>query len=204
MSKAKATKEEEALTRIAIVNSDKCKPRKCRQECKRSCPVVRMGKMYGFFGQHRDARIAGRTIGMAAWSGVNGAMPSLCLLWVRCVCVCCTGALKWRCPRRCPSSPRSSASAVVSASRNVRSKRSTSSICQSRWPRTPRIDMGQTASSCTDCPCPDRDMCWDWSERTVRNRSDSTRIPSTHSSPCAHSLALLSALCSQVSANPPL
>ena len=45
MSKVKATKEEEALTRIAIVNADKCKPRKCRQECKRSCPVVRMGKM---------------------------------------------------------------------------------------------------------------------------------------------------------------
>ena len=30
MSK-KASKEEESLTRIAIVNSDKCKPRKCRQ-----------------------------------------------------------------------------------------------------------------------------------------------------------------------------
>lgn len=44
MSK-KATKEEETLTRIAIVNSDKCKPRKCRQECKRSCPVVRLGKL---------------------------------------------------------------------------------------------------------------------------------------------------------------
>lgn len=33
------------LTRIAIVNSDKCKPKKCRQECKKSCPVVRTGKM---------------------------------------------------------------------------------------------------------------------------------------------------------------
>ncbi|CAH1756788.1 22662_t:CDS:2 [Entrophospora sp. SA101] len=33
------------LTRIAIVNSDKCKPKKCRQECKKSCPVVRMGKL---------------------------------------------------------------------------------------------------------------------------------------------------------------
>jgi Pyruvate/2-oxoacid:ferredoxin oxidoreductase delta subunit len=44
MSK-KATKEEETLTRIAIVNSDKCKPKKCALECKRSCPVVRMGKM---------------------------------------------------------------------------------------------------------------------------------------------------------------
>uniref|UniRef100_A0AAQ6IPC4 ABC transporter domain-containing protein n=1 Tax=Anabas testudineus TaxID=64144 RepID=A0AAQ6IPC4_ANATE len=29
-------------TRIAIVNHDKCKPKKCRQECKKSCPVVRM------------------------------------------------------------------------------------------------------------------------------------------------------------------
>ncbi|CAG8470274.1 1234_t:CDS:2 [Cetraspora pellucida] len=34
------------LTRIAIVSSDKCKPKKCRQECKKSCPVVRMG---GYF-----------------------------------------------------------------------------------------------------------------------------------------------------------
>jgi len=33
------------LARIAIVSTDKCKPRKCRQECKRSCPVVRMGKL---------------------------------------------------------------------------------------------------------------------------------------------------------------
>jgi len=33
------------LTRIAIVSDDKCKPKKCRQECKRSCPVVKMGKL---------------------------------------------------------------------------------------------------------------------------------------------------------------
>ncbi|KAK4054349.1 Fe-S cluster-binding ribosome biosynthesis protein [Microbotryomycetes sp. JL221] len=33
------------LTRIALVNEDRCKPKKCRQECKRSCPVVRMGKL---------------------------------------------------------------------------------------------------------------------------------------------------------------
>jgi len=33
------------LTRIAIINEDKCKPKKCRQECKKSCPVVRMGKL---------------------------------------------------------------------------------------------------------------------------------------------------------------
>ena len=33
------------LTRIALVSSDKCKPKKCRQECKKSCPVVRMGNL---------------------------------------------------------------------------------------------------------------------------------------------------------------
>ncbi len=33
------------LTRIAIVNEDRCKPKKCKQECKRSCPVNRMGKL---------------------------------------------------------------------------------------------------------------------------------------------------------------
>lgn len=34
----------EKLTRVAIVKEDKCKPKKCRQECKRSCPVVKLGK----------------------------------------------------------------------------------------------------------------------------------------------------------------
>lgn len=33
------------LTRIAIVNHDKCKPKRCNQECKKSCPVVRTGKL---------------------------------------------------------------------------------------------------------------------------------------------------------------
>ncbi|PWZ53546.1 ABC transporter E family member 2 [Zea mays] len=33
----------ERLTRIAIVSEDKCKPKKCRQECKKSCPVVKTG-----------------------------------------------------------------------------------------------------------------------------------------------------------------
>ena len=43
--KDKNTKEEEQLTRIAIVNAEKCKPSKCNQECKKSCPVVRMGAL---------------------------------------------------------------------------------------------------------------------------------------------------------------
>eukprot|EP00271_Cylindrocystis_brebissonii_P001348 TRINITY_DN11622_c0_g1_i1.p1 TRINITY_DN11622_c0_g1~~TRINITY_DN11622_c0_g1_i1.p1 ORF type:complete len:603 (+),score=142.98 TRINITY_DN11622_c0_g1_i1:256-2064(+) len=33
------------LTRIAIVQDDRCKPKKCRQECKKSCPVVKTGKL---------------------------------------------------------------------------------------------------------------------------------------------------------------
>lgn len=36
---------EEHLTRIAIVNAERCKPKKCRQECKKSCPVVKLGKL---------------------------------------------------------------------------------------------------------------------------------------------------------------
>jgi len=31
------------LTRIAIVSSDRCRPKKCKQECKKSCPVVKCG-----------------------------------------------------------------------------------------------------------------------------------------------------------------
>jgi ATP-binding cassette subfamily E protein 1 len=33
-------REQESLTRIAIVNSDRCKPKKCNQECKRSWFVL--------------------------------------------------------------------------------------------------------------------------------------------------------------------
>mmetsp|Transcript_25683 Transcript_25683/g.53069 ORF Transcript_25683/g.53069 Transcript_25683/m.53069 type:complete len:659 (-) Transcript_25683:334-2310(-) len=47
--KKKPTKESDSpgdnLTRIAIINAEKCKPKKCRQECKKSCPVVKLGKL---------------------------------------------------------------------------------------------------------------------------------------------------------------
>lgn len=45
MSRSKASEETDKQTRIAIVSEDKCKPKRCRQECKKSCPVVRMGKL---------------------------------------------------------------------------------------------------------------------------------------------------------------
>ncbi|KAL6543514.1 hypothetical protein OROHE_010136 [Orobanche hederae] len=38
---------DQRLTRIAIVSSDKCKPKKCRQECKKNCPAVRTVKFVG-------------------------------------------------------------------------------------------------------------------------------------------------------------
>jgi ATP-binding cassette, sub-family E, member 1 len=33
------------IKRLAIVSIDKCKPSKCHLECKKNCPVVRMGKL---------------------------------------------------------------------------------------------------------------------------------------------------------------
>ena len=36
---------DDKLTRVAIIKTDKCKPKKCHQECKRQCPVVRLGKL---------------------------------------------------------------------------------------------------------------------------------------------------------------
>eukprot|EP00922_Rhytidocystis_sp_ex-Travisia-forbesii_P052367 GHVS01077681.1.p1 GENE.GHVS01077681.1~~GHVS01077681.1.p1 ORF type:complete len:622 (+),score=42.05 GHVS01077681.1:84-1949(+) len=37
-------RQDESRLRIAIVSADRCKPKKCRQECKKNCPVVRTGK----------------------------------------------------------------------------------------------------------------------------------------------------------------
>lgn len=45
MPPRKKQEETDKQTRIAIVNTEKCKPKRCRQECKKSCPVVRMGKL---------------------------------------------------------------------------------------------------------------------------------------------------------------
>jgi len=43
--KAKADEPvDEAKLRVAIVNGDRCKPKKCKHECQKYCPVVRTGK----------------------------------------------------------------------------------------------------------------------------------------------------------------
>lgn len=36
---------EDTLLRIAIINADKCKPKKCKQECKKMCPINKAGKL---------------------------------------------------------------------------------------------------------------------------------------------------------------
>ncbi|XP_049849672.1 uncharacterized protein LOC126319981 [Schistocerca gregaria] len=36
---------DDSSLRIAIVKGDRCRPKRCKQECKRSCPVVRIGKL---------------------------------------------------------------------------------------------------------------------------------------------------------------
>lgn len=43
--KPKKDKDDEGdkLTRIAVVEENKCKPKKCQQECKKYCPVVKVG-----------------------------------------------------------------------------------------------------------------------------------------------------------------
>ena len=36
--------EKQNLTRIAVVTGDRCKPKRCRQECRKGCPVNKTGK----------------------------------------------------------------------------------------------------------------------------------------------------------------
>ena len=47
---------DEQRLRIAIVSEDRCKPKKCMQECRKSCPVVRTGKLCIEVG--KDSKIA--------------------------------------------------------------------------------------------------------------------------------------------------
>ena len=45
MPPKKGEEEQRKLTRIAIVNADRCKPKKCNLECKKACPVNAQGKL---------------------------------------------------------------------------------------------------------------------------------------------------------------
>lgn len=74
MSRSKAFEETDKQTRIAIVSDDKCKPKRCRQECKKSCPVVRMGKL---------------CIEVTPLSKIASLSEELCIGCGICVKVCC-------------------------------------------------------------------------------------------------------------------
>ena len=41
----KKSKGGDEKIRIAIINPDKCKPKKCHQECQKSCPLNKNGKI---------------------------------------------------------------------------------------------------------------------------------------------------------------
>lgn len=45
MSRLNSNVSQAKLDRIAIVNQDRCKPKRCNQECRRLCPVVKSGKL---------------------------------------------------------------------------------------------------------------------------------------------------------------
>lgn len=68
--KAEDANSEDRLTRIAVISEDRCKPKKCMQECKKSCPVVKIGAAWAAVGLGRRrlrggceaAAVASRTL----------------------------------------------------------------------------------------------------------------------------------------------
>ena len=143
MSKNKAAEETDKQTRIAIVSTDKCKPKRCRQECKRSCPVVRMGKL---------------CIEVAPTSKIAVLSEELCIGCGICVKVRALNLLAdARLLSLSPLHPR----------RNARSRLSSSSTCRATWKRKLRTGTPRTPSSCIDCRFHVQVKFWDWWVRTV-------------------------------------
>ena len=127
-SRKKAFEETDKLTRIAIVNADKCKPKRCRQECKKSCPVVRMGKLcIEVSPTDRIAAISETLcIGCGICIKVFTLMQylTICQLLMFFFCLC----------------------------RNAHLKPSPSSTCRVTWRRTQLTVTLRTLSSSIDCP----------------------------------------------------
>ncbi|KAH8618418.1 putative Fer4 like domain [Trypanosoma vivax] len=79
MSKNRSNEEHSKSTRIAIVNSDKCKPSKCSLECSKCCPVNRQGKL---------------CIEVSSKDTISKISDELCIGCALCVKKCPYGAIK--------------------------------------------------------------------------------------------------------------
>lgn len=124
-SRRKAFEETDKITRIAIVNSDKCKPKRCRQECKKSCPVVRMGKL---------------CIEVSPTDKIAGISETLCIGCGICVKVLQLKLMSITFENDLPFS------------RNAHLKLLQLSTYQVIWRKTPLIGIHKTPSSCTGFP----------------------------------------------------
>lgn len=74
--------EEDTNTRIAIINTSKCKPKKCNQECKKSCPVVKLGKLCIEVGPKSKLAFISEPLCIGAYffrscASIQGALVSL-------------------------------------------------------------------------------------------------------------------------------
>lgn len=144
MSRRKENEETDKQTRIAIVSDDKCKPKRCRQECKKTCPVVRMGKL---------------CIEVTPTSKIASLSEELCIGCGICVKV---GHL-----RLSPSLPALWSNLSFAFPRNVPLRPSQLSTCPATWTSTQRIDTARTPSSCIVCPSRDPARCSAWWDRMV-------------------------------------
>lgn len=144
-------------TRIAIVNHDKCKPKKCRQECKKSCPVVRMGE-----ASFRERALAARmsadaiTLEMSAGKLCIEVTPQSKIVFIsESLCIGCGICIKVDEFRLCvPLLTPSRAGLLLTGpgpfcSRNVPSQLCQSSTCPATWRRKPHTDTVPIPSNCT-------------------------------------------------------
>lgn len=134
MSRNKASEETDKQTRIAIVSEDKCKPKRCRQECKKSCPVVRMGKL---------------CIEVSPNSKIASLSEELCIGCGICVKVSFPLPLFLH----FPSISKSEFHCLLRFffHRNAHSKPFKSSIFQAIWTNKQRIDTRRMHSNCIVC-----------------------------------------------------
>lgn len=85
--KRKDDDEQSKMTRIAVVNVDRCKPKKCNQECKKACPINKQGK------QCVEVAVAGH-LSTQVTSSLAVISEELCIGCAMCVKRCPFGAIQ--------------------------------------------------------------------------------------------------------------